>query len=104
MTEIPALELVACREVGESLPVVSPKPHAVGLGGHWVNDEEYRHQCECREWMRRRREQGPEWLRRMLAGIEKARGKEAAERLKRDIATQWRLGNRGAPGDWREPA
>jgi len=40
----------------------------------------------------------------MLAGIEKARGKEAAERLKRDIATQWRLGNRGAAGDWRESA
>ena len=35
--ETPALELVACREVGEAHPVVpSPPSKCCGVGGHWV--------------------------------------------------------------------
>lgn len=64
-------------------------------------EEEHRHRCEVREWMRRRGENGKEWLRGVLRDIEKRRGKPAAERLKRDIAEQWQLGNRGEYGDWR---
>jgi hypothetical protein len=71
-----------------------------------VIDEEQRHQCETRDWIRRRAQKDPqrgrEWLGDVLRDIEKRRGREAAERLKRDISEQWARGNRGAPGDWRE--
>lgn len=66
-------------------------------------EELHRHRSECREWMRRRRLNGIQWLRDVLASIEKKRGKVAAERLKHDISEQWRRGNRGEPGDWRLP-
>jgi hypothetical protein len=69
-------------------------------------DEEERHRCETREWIRRRAQKDPqtgrEWLADVLRDIERKRGKQAAERLKRDISEQWQRGNRGAPGDWRE--
>lgn len=40
MTKVPALELVAYREVGEEpSPVVSASPSfGCGVGGHWVKD------------------------------------------------------------------
>jgi hypothetical protein len=70
-----------------------------------VQEEEKRHRCEVREWIRRRAQMGPEdgkaWLRKVFEDIGKRRGKQAAERLKRDIAEEWKRGNRGAPGDWR---
>lgn len=64
-------------------------------------EEEHRHRSEVREWMRRRRVKGIQWLRGVLMDIERKRGKQAAERLRNDIRTQWELGNRGEPGDWR---
>lgn len=68
-------------------------------------EEQRRHLCEVREWIRRRAamppDQGRAWLRGVLDDIEKRRGKQAAERLKNDIVDQWKKGNRGAPGDWR---
>lgn len=71
-------------------------------------EEEKRHRCEVRDWIRRRRQMGPdagrEWLRQVIEDIGKKRGKQAAERLKRDIAEQWKWGNRGAQGDWRSEA
>lgn len=45
---------------------------------------------------------GKGWLAGVLEDIGKRRGKPAAERLKRDIAEQWKRGNRGEYGDWRE--
>lgn len=33
--------------------------------------------------------------------IEKRRGKQAADRLREDIAQQWTRRNRGERGDWR---
>lgn len=68
-------------------------------------EEEHRHRCETREWIRRRAAIAPGpgkvWLRQVIQDIEKRRGKQAAERLRSDIADQWRKGNRGALGDWR---
>jgi hypothetical protein len=68
-------------------------------------DEQWRHECEVREWIRRRTEKGPEqgrsWLATVLESIGKKRGADAAERLRNDITNQWRLGNRGQFGDWR---
>jgi hypothetical protein len=34
--------------------------------------------------------------------VEEKRGKKAGDRLRNDVLTQWRLGNRGEHGDWRE--
>jgi len=68
--------------------------------------EERRHQCETREWIKRRAAKGPKegkpWLAKVLQDIAKKRGAAAAERLRDDIADQWRKGSRGDPGDWRQ--
>lgn len=67
---------------------------------------EFLFRCEVREWMRRRVKRGDAgaaWLRQVLEGIERTRGREAADRLREAIRTQWQLGNRGTAGDWREP-
>lgn len=66
-----------------------------------VAQEEERHRCECREWMRRRLKLGKDWLRGVLQDIERKRGAAACQRLRDDIAQQWKLGNRGDYGDWR---
>lgn len=69
-------------------------------------EEQRRHRCEVTEWIKRRVAKGPEegrkWLQGVLKDIERIRGKRAAERLRNDIAEQWKLGNRGE--GWREPA
>lgn len=68
-------------------------------------EEEIRHRCEVREWMKRRAlmppDQGRFWLRGVLMDIERKRGKVAAQRLTDDIVFQWKAGNRGEPNDWR---
>jgi hypothetical protein len=66
-----------------------------------LEDEEHRHRCEVREWIRRSAGQGAEWAKELLAGIARKRGKAAAERLWRDIREQRKRGNEGAAGDWR---
>lgn len=67
--------------------------------------EEERHKCETREWIKRRAAMGPQngkgWLAKVMQDIEKRRGKKAAERLTDDIREQWKKGNRGEWGDWR---
>jgi len=69
-------------------------------------EEERRHVCEVREWLKRRAAMGPRegkpWLAKVLQDIAKKRGAAAAERLKHDVREQWQRGNRGEPGDWRE--
>jgi hypothetical protein len=67
-----------------------------------VFDENEKHRCEVREWIRRGSDKPAEWVKELLAGIAKRRGKPAAERLRRDIREQWSRGNRGEFGDWRE--
>lgn len=68
-------------------------------------EDESRHRAEVREWIRRRAAMGPlegkPWLAKVLQDIAKKRGAAAAERLRNDIADQWRKGNRGEPGNWR---
>lgn len=68
-------------------------------------EEEHRHRCETRDWIRRRAEIAPgpgrAWLKQVMQDIERKRGKQAAERLRSDIVEQWKRGNRGRYGDWR---
>jgi hypothetical protein len=71
------------------------------------DEEEQRHRCEVRQWLRWRAGRGAsgkEWLASVLEDIGKRRGRDAAERLKRDIAAQWKSGNRGEPGAWFDDA
>ena len=74
------------------------------LGLRQTSEEQKRHECECREWIRRRTQKGPAegktWLAQVMRDIEKRRGKVAAERLRNDIVREWKAGNRGEPGDW----
>jgi hypothetical protein len=44
---------------------------------------------------------GREWVQDWLAGVERFRGKPAADRIRTDAASQWAAGNRGKPDDWR---
>ena len=62
--------------------------------------EAYRHQCEVRTCIRMSIENGKDALRAHLNGCEQKRGKSAIEKLKADISTQWKLGNRGEHLDW----
>lgn len=70
-----------------------------------MQEEEKRHRCEVRDWLRRRAgmagETGKSWLRKVLSDIKRIRGEQAAERLRNDIVDQWQKGSRGALGDWR---
>ena len=57
--------------------------------------DQSRHDCEVRDWIRRRTQHDALWLRGWLDLVEKARGKAAADRLRVDIAARWRAGERG---------
>lgn len=56
-------------------------------------DEEFRHACEVKSWVRRIREQPPSqrkaYWQKWRAAIEKARGPEAALRVHQDVITEW---------------
>lgn len=60
--------------------------------------EQHRHRCETRWCIT----QGAAWFTEYIKGVAKARGKEAAQQLLRDVKQQHQLGNTGSPGDWRE--
>lgn len=68
-----------------------------------TRSETYRHQCEVREIIAKRLAKGRGWAQDHLAGIEKARGKKARQKLEADILQQWNLGNRGTAGCWIDP-
>lgn len=51
--------------------------------------EKYRHESEVREVMRRFGTK--ELIKEYLAGIEKARGAEAMQRLRKDLLIEWEL-------------
>jgi hypothetical protein len=63
-----------------------------------VDIEEHRHRCEVRFLIGERKKRGVHWLRDFLSKKEVA---PRRERLEKDIAKQWRLGNIGNWGDWR---
>ncbi len=66
-----------------------------------MDDEQHRHRSEVRAVLRWRVTEGGEWVADWLSGVAQKRGQAAADRLREDCARQWRLGNRGAAGDWR---
>jgi len=59
------------------------------------NSEVYRHQCEVRYLLRKRKELGRQWLVNHLELIDKRRGRVHTEFLKKDLMRQWISGNRG---------
>lgn len=73
--------------------------------------EQHRHRCEVRHLLRWTIERGGAvvhaWLygevvgEKRVPGVTDKRGQAAADRLRDDAREQWRLGNRGAAGDWR---
>lgn len=67
-----------------------------------MTDDSHRHRCEVRQIIAWRVQRGRAWAQEHLAGVEKIRGKAERARLEAAIVEQWRLGNRGKPGDWRE--
>lgn len=78
--------------------------------------EPHRHRCEVRQVLQWRVDRGSNWVRQWInggrdqatgkpvRGVRQVRGDAAADRLLDDCLQQWQLGNRGDPGDWREPA
>lgn len=76
-----------------------------------MDHEDHRHRCEVRQLLRWTVERGGSWVhawlygagtgRDRVRGVADFRGREAADRLRDDARAQWRLGNRGADGDWR---
>lgn len=50
-------------------------------------DEQYRHECEVRDWISRTKGNHSE-LKRILDGVQRKRGKPAADRLRKDIWKQ----------------
>lgn len=76
--------------------------------------EQHRHRCEVRQVLLWRVERGSHWVRQWInggrgvdgkpvRGVRQVRGDAAADRLMADCVDQWMAGNRGEPGDWREP-
>ena len=63
-----------------------------------MTDEEYRHQCEVRYWIKIRKEKGLQEFRRLISiydlGIKRPT-------VMRDIQDQYIKGNRGEKGDWK---
>lgn len=64
--------------------------------------ETERHRCEVRELLQLGVKKGHYAVDSRIEGIEKARGKAGADRLRTDYKAQWRAGNRGENRDWRE--
>lgn len=67
-----------------------------------MHDEQARHRCEVREWLRRSRGQSKEWADQLFADLARIRGKAAGKLLQDELKRQSALGNRGEYGDWRE--
>lgn len=64
--------------------------------------EQERRRCEIRELLRLGAQKGHEEVAQRFIKIEAKRGAAATDRLRSDYKTQWRAGNRGTHGDWRE--
>jgi hypothetical protein len=44
---------------------------------------------------------GKKYAAEFILRVEKRHGKEYADKLRSACTEQWKLGNRGSPGDWR---
>lgn len=86
---------LAQRAAAAALGRVREDPGALDPGAH-------RHRCEVRYALGVRAGGGYEALLAFLTLVAKRRGKAAARALLADTRAQWRAGNRGLPGDWRE--
>lgn len=64
----------------------------------------HRHRCEVRQILRWRYERGQEWVKAHFEKMAEKRGAEAVDRLIADCRQQWRAGNTGHAGEWRETA
>jgi hypothetical protein len=64
-----------------------------------MTQEEYRHQCEVRVYLRERSQKGKAALRKMLNHPKLSA--QRRERLTKDIWEQWKLGNKGEEGCWK---
>ena len=60
--------------------------------------EQHRHRCEVRSLIRAARERGREWVRQYLDSKPVAGRRE---RLRADLNTQIKAGNRGQEGEWK---
>jgi len=78
-----------------------PETPAASKSTKYAEVEQYRHECEVREVIKKRIADRLNAL-EYLNLVEQKRGKKAGDRLRNDVLTQWRLGNRGEHGDWRE--
>lgn len=63
--------------------------------------EEERHRCEVRQVLRWRTEDRNKAL-EYLSKVRQKRGDSQADKLDKDVRSQWSLGNRGIEGEWRE--
>ena len=63
-----------------------------------MTNEEHRHRCEVRQWLKLRQEKGLQEFRRLITayGLDRRRPS-----VMRDIADQWSKGNKGEWKDWR---
>ena len=68
----------------------------------WDEWERSRHQCEVRWLCAHRAKNGTDAAWAFLEAVRRRRGQEAFLRLRDDSMRQWKKGNRGRWGDWRE--
>ncbi len=62
--------------------------------------EEERHRSEVRQVLRWRAEDRNKAL-EYLSAVRKRRGDIAADKLEKDVRSQWSSGNRGIKGEWK---
>lgn len=67
-----------------------------------ISPAEERHRCEVRFVLRMRDESGVQATKDRIDSLEPLRGKDAAKKLRDDATAQWKAGNRGLAGDWRQ--
>jgi hypothetical protein len=65
-----------------------------------TSDEEYRHQCEVRSFLRMKASGQMTRALALIGRVLVTRGQEAADRIRRDANEQWEKGNRGEDGCW----
>jgi hypothetical protein len=66
---------------------------------NWRFSEEFKHQCGVRHILKARQEQG---LRNFREWVVKTGLYKRWHLYEKDFNAQWRKGNRGKTGDWRE--
>ena len=62
---------------------------------------EHRRQCLIRYILAMTASQGKKGVDLFLTNVQRIHGQEVAESMREECRAQWKLGNRGAWGDWR---